>query len=164
MDTALIIALLSGCALLLGSLVIAFVGPIIYPWYSERMSRAQLRVQRRMQVRLMIENELTKGFLDLSSIGGYISLLGVQQVAASQDYFAKMIMENELKFGPWLAHTIQDVEVLQLCEDYRDTIRDIRVAVAKPPIADAEALLSKAKHDSNQKASEIVAKMDELGW
>lgn len=164
MDAPWVVAIVSGSAVILGALITAFVGPIIYPWYGERMSKSQLRVQRRMQVRQMIESELSKGLHDVASIGGYLSVMAAMPVAKAQETFAKMIMDNELKFGTWLSYTIQHTEVRQMCEDYRDIIRNLRVAIAQPPIPNAQALLSKARQDSDQKASEIVAKMDELGW
>ena len=102
MDTTLVVALLSGLFVVVGALITAVVGPVIYPWYGERMSKAQLRVQRRMQVREMIENELLKGFHDLASVGGYLTLLIVEPAAAAQPKASQRFIDNEFKFGPWL--------------------------------------------------------------
>ena len=166
MDTTLVVALLSGLFIVVGALITAVVGPVIYPWYGERMSKAQLRVQRRIQVRQMIENELSKGFYDLASIGGYLSLLMLEPVAAAQPKVSQWLIDNELKFGPWLSYAVQDADVKELCEEYRDIIREVRMMVGKRDLTpqQGEAQLVKGRGSSDKKAEQIVAKMNELGW
>lgn len=166
MDTTLISGIIGAGAAIVGALTTAFVGPIIYPWYSERMRKAQLRVERRMQVRQMIENELSKGFHDLASTGGYISLIRIQPIAEAQEKAAQWYINNELRFGPWLGYTVQDAAVKAMCEQYRTVIRDARMMVAEKNLdpSDAGSRLEKARQQSDSKAEEIVAKMNELGW
>ncbi|MCH8065073.1 MAG: hypothetical protein IIC90_04515 [Chloroflexi bacterium] len=166
MDTTLVVALLSGLFVVVGALITAVVGPVIYPWYGERMSKAQLRVQRRMQVREMIENELLKGFHDLASVGGYLTLLIVEPAAAAQPKASQRFIDNEFKFGPWLGYAVSNTDIKELCEEYRDIIRGVRMMVGKRdlPRQQGDAQLAKGRESSNKKAAQIVAKMNELGW
>ena len=164
MSTPVIVAVLTAAALIVGTLITVVVGPVIYPWYGERMSKAQLRVQRRIRVREMIERELSKGILDLGAVRAYFTY-ELQQPAEARNAFIQVIMKNETDYGVWLGYAVEDSDLRNLCEQYRDLIRDIRVvAIQPPPPADMEARIEKANKAADKMAGEIMEALNRLGW
>ena len=166
MSTTIIVAVIAAAGLVVVPVITAVLGPIVYPWYSERMSKAQLRVRRRMTVRTMIESELSKGIYDLGAIAAYLMALLVQTPATAQDAYIQNIINNEVKFGVWLGYSIEDARLRALCEGYRDLIRDIRVVASQPPPPppDMEVQLGGARKDADQKATEIIRTLNSLDW
>ena len=172
MSTGILVAIVTAASILGAAVITAILGPIISPWYSERLNKAQLRVSRRIAVRTMIESELSKGFLDLGAIGAYFWSLNMardpDKIGLLRDAFGQMIISNETKYGLWLGYTIDDSDLRALCEGYRDLIRDIRIAASQPlplPLPDnMESQLEDAKKDADQKATEIIGELNRLGW
>ena len=79
----------------------------------------------------MVENELEKGFADLSALRAFLMAVG----AAPGDrgnlavWFLQNFTANDQKWGIWRPYLIQDQKIEDLSEDYRTRIRDLRVSV-----------------------------------
>ena len=171
MDAGIIVAIATAASIVGAALITALLGPIVSPWYSERLNKAQLKVSRRIAVRKMIESELSKGILDLGAIGAYMTALGTdstaaERIARAQDAYIQMIINNETKFGVWLGYSIEEASLRELCEDYRNYIRDIRVLASQmPPIPnDMETKLESAKGVADYLARDIIGELNKLGW
>ena len=167
METGVLVALVGAVTAFATLLLRQFIAPFFSPWYEERLRKAQARVGRRASQRLMIENELEKGFEDLSTV----------RVMAVADRFGQprlnsmqSIGEHESRWGVWRPYLIEDEELLELCEEYRTLIRELRVAAF---VSDPDFELSADEIDEREKevgaamsskAREIATAMNKRGW
>ena len=164
------VTVLVGIIAALVTLVVQYlVSPILSTWYQERLLRARAAVERRHDVRAMIEAELEKGFEDLSALRAFLMVAPFPRDPIARGdlaiKFSQLFVTHEQKFGAWRPYLLQEREIEKLCEEYRQQIRDLRIEMI--PSEDPVKLQGKVaitEMDMSKKASEIIAGIDKLRW
>ena len=154
---------LVGVVAVLGTLIAqCLVGPLVVPWYSERLQKSQARVIRRANGRQMIENELEKGMEDLSGVRTFA--IAIRWGKRDEFDALKLYALHEEKWGVWRPYLLQDSELLDKCEDYRSIIRDLRGAVFAISADEIEEREKAVASKMSAAAQKVVALLDERGW
>lgn len=165
METGVLIALVGVLATLAGILLQALLGPIVAPWYAERVQRVQHRFQLRVEQRKMITNELEKGFEDLSTVRNLATAIRLPKDRHEQDVKAvDFYSSHEQKWGVWRPYLVEDDELLKLCEEYRTLIRDLRVAVLRLGPDEINEREKQVGVEMSSKALKITNALRTRGW
>ncbi len=166
METGVLIALVGVVGTLAGILLQVLLGPIVAPWYAVRVQRVQHRFQLRVEQRQMITNELEKGFEDLSAVRTLamaIRLVPKDRYETDVRTLA-LYSSHEQKWGVWRPYLVEDDKLLELCEEYRTLIRDLRIAGPSLGPDEINERERQVEAEMSSKAREITNALRTRGW
>ena len=110
----------------------------------------------------MIESELEKGFEDLSGVRAWAIAKRMGQ--EGQFNILQMYGNHETRWGVWRPYLIEDEELLNVCEEYRSLIRELRVASATLRPEEIDQREPQVGKEMSEKARMIAALLNKRGW
>lgn len=166
METGTLVVLVGVLGTLAGILLQALLGPLIAPWYAERVQKAQRRFQLRTEQSQMITNELEKGFDDLSTVRSLSMAIRLASGQAQQQHINSLwrYSSHEQKWGVWRPYLVEDDKLLELCEEYRMLIRALRMATPSLGPDEIDEREKQVGVEMSSKAREIANALRSHGW